>query len=305
MEAVRSNPAKTAYDAFYQYLDRRRLHITNADEGLGPAFMTSVMDPVREIQTPTDSVEETAAMDAVFAKEYKAAFDKECKILSSFKTKLAQFPEFLKLQCFQRKIDNTQLAENVDNTLQISYIINIASHDIDKLLHQMFQARCDSQYARLSKDHKFKPTNLEDLLHWLARFCQERCRASMMEMLTKHEKQKKTSAKGKEKATEATAPPTPAPANTSSSSSSQSKRKAAEVDTDAAGGKAAGGEASGDKAASQGGSKCPSKRRAMTAITYKGDTFKVPKKLADLLLSIQQEKAVTFREVDGVIVIDD
>ncbi|KAJ3244138.1 hypothetical protein HDU77_010059, partial [Chytriomyces hyalinus] len=101
--AVRSNPAKTAYNVFYQYLDTSRLHITNADEGLGPAFMTSVMDPICEIQTfgamldalsveygptkfviaqlfyrPTDNMEETEAMamDAVFAKEYKAAFNK-------------------------------------------------------------------------------------------------------------------------------------------------------------------------------------------------------------------------------------
>ncbi|KAJ3222004.1 hypothetical protein HDU78_000231, partial [Chytriomyces hyalinus] len=145
------------------------------------------------------------------------------------------------------------------------------------------------------------------------------------EMLTKHEKQKKKSAKGKEKATEATAPPTPAAANPSSSSSSQSKRKADEVDSDNSGGEAAGGEAaggeaaggeaaddesaggdpSGDKAASQGGSKRPSKCRAMTTIQCEGSMFAVPKKLADLLLSKQRQKAVTFREVDGVVVIDD
>ncbi|KAJ3224262.1 hypothetical protein HDU78_011026 [Chytriomyces hyalinus] len=76
---------------------------------------------------PTDKVEEMEAMDAVFAKEYKAAFNKECKILSLFKTQLARFPEFLKLQGFQRKIDNKQLAENVNTALRILYIINNTS----------------------------------------------------------------------------------------------------------------------------------------------------------------------------------
>ncbi|KAJ3234577.1 hypothetical protein HDU77_000393 [Chytriomyces hyalinus] len=368
MEAVRSNPAETAYDAFYKYLDANRQQITNADDGLGPAFMTSVMKPIDQmkvfgstlhalsgeygptmfiiaqlfyrtfIRKPTDNVEETAAMDAVFAKEYKAAFEKDCKILPTFKTQLGRFPEFLKLQCFQREIDNAQLAENVDSALRLSYIINDASRAIHKLLHRMFQGRCDGLYGRSSKDVKFKATNLEDMLHWLARFCQERRGAFMMvknahrstdpyavvppgteaelvayfrrdeeEMLTKHEKQKKKS-KGKGKATEATAPPTPAPANPSSSSSSRSKRKADEVDSDDAGGEAAGGEAAGGEAAGDeaaGGEASGGEAADDERCYCKGDTFKVPKKLADLLLSKQRQKAVTFREVDGVVVIDD
>ncbi|KAJ3224037.1 hypothetical protein HDU78_011114, partial [Chytriomyces hyalinus] len=149
--AVRSNPAETAFDAFYKYLDANRQQITNADEGLGPAFMTSVMKPIDQMQIfgamlhalsgeygptmfiiaqlfyqLTYNVEETAAMDAVFAQEYKAAFVKDCKILPTFKTQLARFPEFLKLQCFQREINNAQLAENVETALRLSYIINDA-----------------------------------------------------------------------------------------------------------------------------------------------------------------------------------
>ncbi|KAJ3232029.1 hypothetical protein HDU77_000929 [Chytriomyces hyalinus] len=292
---------------------------------------------------PTDNVEETEKMDAVFVAEYKTAFGKMSKtVLPTFKIQLARFPEFLKLQCFQCLVNNAQLAEDVPIALRLMYIINDLSRDIHTLLRRIFQARCDGQYGRMNKDVSFKPTNMENLLHWLARYCEETRGASMgikgpnkpeydesvapqagteaeiiaylrrddKNVKTKHEKERKKDAKGKGKAVAAAAPPTPAPVNPSSSSSSRSKRKADEVDSDDAGGEAAGDEAAGDdasgeEAASQGGSKRPSKRRAMTTIQCKGDTFKVPKKLADLLLSIQQEKAVTFREVDGVIAIDD
>ncbi|KAJ3377616.1 hypothetical protein HDU80_003197, partial [Chytriomyces hyalinus] len=350
--AVRANPAKNAYDAFYKFLDEHRLALTNPDEGLGPAFMTAVIEPVCQIKAvgsmlvgllddyalttfiiaqlfyrtfilkPTNNVGETERMDAVFVAEYKTAFKTPSKtVLPMFKTQLARFPEYLKLQCFQGEIDNAQLAENVDPAMRLSYIINDATRAIHTLLRRIFHARCDGQYGRSSKDVSFMPTNMDNLLHWLARYCEEKRGARMgikgtnkpkydesvapeagteaeiiaylrrddKKVKTKYEKERRRKEKGKGIATAAEAPPT-----ASSSSTSGSKRKADEVDPDDAG-----DEASGDQAASQSGSKHPSKRRAKTTITCKGSTFKVDKELADLLMSIQQEKVVTFREVDG------
>ncbi|KAJ3221935.1 hypothetical protein HDU78_000238, partial [Chytriomyces hyalinus] len=137
------------------FLDEHRLVITNLDKGLGPAFMSSVMVPVNKIHTvgstlvelsneyapttfiisqlfyrtfvlkPTDNVEETEKMDAVFVAEYKTAFGKMSKtVLPTFKIQLARFPEFLKLQCFQCLVNNAQLAEDVPIAMRLMYIIN-------------------------------------------------------------------------------------------------------------------------------------------------------------------------------------
>ncbi|KAI8831747.1 hypothetical protein BJ741DRAFT_693890 [Chytriomyces cf. hyalinus JEL632] len=119
------------------------------------------------------------------------------------------------------------------------------------------------------------------------------------ELKTTHEKMHSTTAKVKGPATDN--PVTFSAADPSSASSSRLKTKpkawsAEEVDS----------ENSADKLDVKPGTNPPSKKHILSQVVkYHGKPYTVQKELADLLLSKKKLMEVTFREEDGIIVIED